>query len=139
MCRSLEAMPDSIEVSSEEIDFLLWVLGYIYAARGSDVAYVEKHHWPLLKKLIDLKEKRSNSPPRLHVTTTHTFAILEISSASYSEVRRRLEQADYQHTFISVNEVTVRSLTCMASRCEPSTTLLSPPTWNRAVCQHKVA
>jgi hypothetical protein len=30
---------------------------------------------------------------------THTYSILEVSQATYDEIKAKLEEVDYQHTF----------------------------------------
>jgi hypothetical protein len=30
---------------------------------------------------------------------THTYVVLRISKAAYQEIKKKLEEADYQHTF----------------------------------------
>jgi hypothetical protein len=51
---------------------------------------------------------------------THTFAVLDVSKAAYEEIKKKLEAAGYQHTFIQDGERIVIDLNGIALAEEKS-------------------
>ncbi len=41
---------------------------------------------------------------------THTYALLELSQAAYDEIRAKLEEAGYQHTFHEENRIDMHGI-----------------------------
>lgn len=58
------------------------------------------------------RKPRSRSAPeggsRLMSRSTHTYAVLEVSTGTYSEIRGKLEAAGYQHAFHETAATSVR-------------------------------
>jgi hypothetical protein len=45
---------------------------------------------------------------------THTYAVLEISSAAYEEIKEKLKAAGYQHAFQSSGEIDMHGIAVAA-------------------------
>lgn len=53
--------------------------------------------------------------------STHTYVVLEISQDAYDEIRKKLEEAGYQHAFMKNGEIDMHGIAVAA---DPKTNAL---------------
>lgn len=71
-------------------------------------------HAPFFHRTRDLLELKM---PTLR--TTHTYALLEVSAVAYDEIKQKLTDADYTHTFGSDGEIDMSGIALIREQESP--------------------